>query len=496
MSPSAGERRAWPALGALFLCALLSTTLAVMYPDSYQQDGGTHYLFARWAWTYPQNLVDVWGRPLFTTLYAIPALLGYRAAKLLTVAIAVATAWQTWRFAEDEGMPRPALVIPLLWLQPSFLLISSETMTEPLFALCLILALRLYRRGRLAAATLVMSATALIRPEGFFMCGLWAIWVLVDVRAGSVWWRRLWTIALVAVFPIVWWFAAFVITGDSMFIRHNWPANWAATGATYGKGPFLDYYYRRAEIVGPLLLYPFAVGVVAAAVRRRLGLPLSIVAVFFVVHSLLRATGAFGSAGYPRYFVCVAPAIAILTLYGWNTLAAWLEALTGRLARPSIIAAATIVLAVSAICAVAYVDDMPWSRDARMVDQAREWFGAHPRPVERFVYSQAYMCIRFGCDPNKRQLVQSPAPAVLAGLRAMPPGTLVVWDADTGPAFFDGVSGDSIVAAGFTPLWVALDSLRGQLLPHLGNGRFIPRVTPWGWGGNGPRVQRMWLLYR
>ena len=492
---AAGRRRGI-ALGALCLGALLSTALVVMYPDSYQQDGGTHYLFARWAWTYPQNLVDVWGRPLFTTLYAPPALLGYRAAKLATVVIVVLTAWQTWRFAEDEGMERAALVIPFLWLQPSLLLVSSETMTEPLFALCLILALRLYRRGKVGPATLLVSATSLVRPEGFFICGLWAMWMMVDLRAGSVWWRRLWTVALLAVFPVAWWFAAFVITGDSLFIRHNWPANWSATGATYGKGLFLDYFYRRAEIVGPLLLYPFAVGVIATAWRRRLSLAVSILVVFFGVHSLLRLTGAFGSAGYPRYFVCVAPVIALLTLAGWNVLAGWVQAIARGLARPIIGVATAVVLAVSVLCAVAYVDDMPWSRDARLVDRAHDWFDAHPRPVQRLVYSQAYMCIRFRCDPNKRQLVQSPAAAVLAGLRAMPPGTLVIWDADTGPAFFDGVVADSIVAAGFTPLWVDADTLRGQLLPHLENGRLIPRVASWGWEGGSPRAQRMWLLYR
>src|SRR2546430_9695900 len=112
--------------------------LVRLYPDSYQQDGGFHFLFARWSLEHPRFLVDVWGRPLFTALYAFPARLGYPFAKLLTVAVSLATAWNTAKLARAHGLERAELAVPLLFLQPSFLLICSDTMTEPLFALVLV----------------------------------------------------------------------------------------------------------------------------------------------------------------------------------------------------------------------------------------------------------------------------------------------------------------------------------------------------------------------
>jgi hypothetical protein len=153
-----------------------------------------------------------------------------------------------------------------------------------------------------------------------------------------------------------------------------------------------------------------------------------------------------------------------------------------------------IVVAVSALSALCYVDAMPWSRDARMVDAAYDWFRSHPEPVSRAVASQMYGCIRFACDPVQGGLPPGSGSVALAAARALPPHTLIIWDADTGPAFFGGLTGDSIIAAGFRPLLVLSDTLHGRILPYLADGRHIPRVMGWGWGG--PRVQRMWLLYR
>ncbi len=498
VTAQAGPRPSpWPAVLAIVLCSAISVALVFMYPDSYQQDGGTHYLFARWAWAHPRNFVDVWGRPLFTLLYSIPAVIGgYPAAKLLSVAIAAATAWQTWRLAIDYGLKRPALVVPFLWVGPSFLLLTSETMTEPLFGLLLVIALRLQHSKHRVWAAGVISATVLTRPEGFFLCAIWAVWVLIERRdpRDYMTWRRLGLVAMLGSGLAAWIVAGHTIMHDWLYIVHNWPPNWSATVATYGRGERFEYYFRRREVLGPLLMYPFAIGVLAALVLGRLRLALAIVATFFVVHSALRATGMFGSAGYPRYFVCVAPTIALLTLLGWNTLADGARLLFRQFATPVIIFATAAVIVVSFVSALAYVDDMPWSRNAYLVNGAYTWFRAHPQPVARFAASQAYMCIHFGCDPDQRVVTPGPADATLAKLRAAPPGTLVVWDSDTGPAFYGGLTADSIMRAGYTSIYDVADSLSGRILPHLGNGRFVPRVTPWAWGGK--RVEHIWLLYR
>src|SRR5262245_13815588 len=239
--------------------------MAFLFDDSCQQDGGQHYLFARWAWVHHELFVGVWARPLYTSVYAFPALIGYRAARLLTVLICLAIAHQTWRLAEDFKINRAPLAIALLWLQPSFFLFCADNMTEPIFALVYVIALRLHHCGRIKAGMIVASLMILARPEGLFLGLLWGVWGLfvVPPSGGRAWLSRPFRpkaalqTTLLTTGALVWWLAALVITGDPLFIKRNWPTNWPITGTVYGAAGLYAYPIRLPEIVGLFLLPPF-----------------------------------------------------------------------------------------------------------------------------------------------------------------------------------------------------------------------------------------------
>ena len=464
--------------------------LAVLYPDSYQQDGGTHFLFARDAWWNHVLFVDVWGRPLFTTLYALPALAGYLPAKLCTVVVCALTAWHTYRWAADEGMPRAELAIPFLVLQPAVMLLASDTMTEPLFALVFVLALRLHRSGRIRAGMCVAALLPLARPEGFFICLLWGVWLLADARLDPAWWRRALALPILAGGVAAWWLASVLITRDPAFLLHNWPSNWSPTGAVYGVAPWLEYWSLRYDIVSRALFVPFAVGLVMLLARRRLGTATSSVLLLFVVHSVLRHYGLFGSAGYPRYFVCVAPAFAVITLAGWNEIAGVLSLAASllpqsrrRWMRGAITALAVVVLFLATRTALYAVDDHATARDARAVIDANDWLRAHPVPVRQLVWSQAYMCILRRCDTRHRLVLTGDRAHNLALLRATGPGTLAFWDGETGPGWY-GVRGADFEAAGFRKMFDQHYDLYAQF------GRRIRYPAPW------VRSQEMMLYYK
>ncbi|MCI0666220.1 MAG: hypothetical protein L0220_34645, partial [Acidobacteria bacterium] len=251
----------------LIVCAFAGVAMAFLFDDSCQQDGGLHFLFAKWAWKHHELFVGVWSRPLFTFLYSFPALISYRAARLFTVLICLAIAWQTWRLAEDLRIKRAPFAIVLLWLQPSFFLYSADNMTEPIFTLTFVIALRLHHRGYLKAGMFVASLMILARPEGFFLGILWAVWILIGqsskatpnlqpaVRNPQPATRSLQSavcnlqsairspqsairnpqsairsLPLLASGAFIWWLTALIITGDPLFIKHNWPSNWPVTG--------------------------------------------------------------------------------------------------------------------------------------------------------------------------------------------------------------------------------------------------------------------------
>jgi hypothetical protein len=466
----------WIWLGLFFLVGI---ALTIFYPDSYQQDGGHHYLFARNAWKHPAMFVGVWSRPLFTFVYAFPALIGYPAAKFLTVLICLAIAWQTFRIAEETGLKRPSFVIPLLFLQPTFFLLSADTMTEPIFALMFVVALRLHLKGRIKAGMIVASMMILARPEGFFLGILWGIWVLLDKRSTASLLQRLPSTLFLATGAFLWWLAALLITGDPLFIKNNWPPDWSATQATYGTGSALTYVKRFPEIAGPLLCFVCVVGLVALLWRRRLGTSTSAFLSLFVLHSIFRVFGFFGAAGYPRYFVCVAPAIALITLAGWNEIAE-------RFKRVPRIVAQTVALAVlliSALFTLSYVDAAIYMRDARAIQEMYAWFQTNPKPISKVVWSQAYMGILFDADIRDKPPLGKNKDVNLAILKTYPKNTLIFWDNDTGPSWYS-IKADDLQRAGFTHLRSQSYRLKGLL------------VNRWWFHDWGARPQEMHLFYK
>src|SRR5207247_4750302 len=122
-----------------------------------------------------------------------------------------------------------------------------------------------------------------------------------------------------------------------------------------------SYVVRSPEIVGPILLLPFAIGLVLLVARRRMATVTSSFLMLLILHSILRVFGMFGSAGYPRYFVCVAPSIALITLVGWNAIG---DMLSRKIPKIAVSALAAFVLIASWYICFLYVDACAWSRDA------------------------------------------------------------------------------------------------------------------------------------
>jgi hypothetical protein len=474
VAPVTGSLQYRSAFLCLTVCAFAGVAMAFLFNDSCQLDGGVHYLFAKWAWRHIELFVGVWSRPLYTLLYSIPALAGYRAARLFTVLICLAIGWQTWRMAADLKMARAPLAIALVWLQPSFFLFSADNMTEPVFALTFITALRLHHRGHVRAGMLLASVLILARPEGLFLGVLWGIWVIA-VRG----FKFALNLPLLAAGSIIWWAAAWLITGDPLFIKNNWPINWPLTGTVYGAAGLLAYPLRLPEITGLFLLAPFLYGLYSAVKRREFFTLTSTFLLIFILHTILRAYGLLGSAGYPRYMVAISPAIAIITLSGWNRIATTFSRLPDRIRTFS----AVVVIALSASLNFLYADAAEWSRDARAISYAHQWFRNHPQPITRLIWSNPYACILFDRDPYENPVFTGDHDDNLKILRNSPAGTLAVWDARVGPKW-NRLSVEDLEKAGFTRLYSQSFLLEGYILER----------SFFGYGG--PRSQEIYLLYK
>jgi hypothetical protein len=374
--------------------------------------------------------------------------------------------------ATQLGLERAELTIPLLFLQPAFFLVFTQTLTEPLFALLFVIALRLHLSGRTAAGMLVASLLVLVRPEGVFLAALWCAWVLLDGRNRDALWRRVRWTPLLASGAFVWWLAALLATGDPLWIAHNWPPDWQTANQVSGHGPIWWYLILLPLIVGPLMVPQFIIGLNYLARRRQFLTGISAFLTLFALHSLLYSRGWFAAAGYTRYLVGVSPAIAIIILAGWNRIAAlkrW--------------GPVTIVMILSLVICVFYVDGYKFTRDARAIDETVAWLRGHQRPVSRLIYSQAYMCIRLDRGPGDKPFLSSDRARNLALIDESPAQTLIFWDAEVGPKWY-GLRGADFEALGFTRLLSQPYRLEGWF--------FRPA---WRYHG-GPRMQEMSVFYK
>ena len=104
---------------------------------------------------------------------------------------------------------------------------------------------------------------------------------------------------LLATGAFIWWPAALVITGDPLFIKHNWPSDWPMDGDDYqppGCTP-INQIARNRGIVPAACVH---LRIVALLKSRRLYTLTSSFLLLFILHTILRAYGLLGSAGYPR----------------------------------------------------------------------------------------------------------------------------------------------------------------------------------------------------
>src|SRR3954464_2025597 len=107
LDPARDTRAAWL---AVLVFSALSLACAVASDGFLTADALTHYLYAKYAFRDPTLLVDVWGRPVATMLYAIPAAVGGRiGVRITALIVAIVCSFSAYGIARGQGLRRPAL---------------------------------------------------------------------------------------------------------------------------------------------------------------------------------------------------------------------------------------------------------------------------------------------------------------------------------------------------------------------------------------------------
>ncbi|MFH1417757.1 MAG: hypothetical protein ABII12_05650 [Planctomycetota bacterium] len=275
----------------------------------YHFDDLTHYLYAKWAWLWPAYLLDDWGRPGFTTMYWLPAGLGWGACRVLSAILTAASAWLAFRVARRIGVRNAWGVVPLAYAQPLFFQLSQTTLTETPLAFYLILAVFLAQRNRWSWSAAFISLCAVTRHEAIIFAPLWLFFA----------WRRrvnLWRLWPIVIAPLIVNCLAVFASTRPLVLRLLEPQ----PSAQYGHGSWLTFFARSMEAWGPGVTVLAVAGVCVLGRRRHGAIVAGCIVTYFAAQTIVRALGLFDSGGYARFLVPLSPLVAIAALIGWQRL--------------------------------------------------------------------------------------------------------------------------------------------------------------------------------
>jgi hypothetical protein len=308
------------AIAAFAVCSLAA---AVRSAGFLEADGCTHYLFARHAFEQPEYFVDVWGRPLCTALFALPAkfaaVFGVRCVSLI---MAIGCGLIARAIARGQQYRWPALALIFTLGQPLVFLHSFAELTELPFALVLGAALLAYQRKRWGWMAALVAIAPLGRPEGF---------ALLLPAAIALAFHRQWKWILLLPLGLIGWSLA----GQAIAPTPNQPwwrwlfDHWPYGGqSVYTAGSPLHFIALLPMVVGPFALPAMWTGVGLAADSAAhwtrdhrvkvecliAALPLGVL----IGHSFLYWRGLMASNGEARYLLVAAPMWGLLCARGWE----------------------------------------------------------------------------------------------------------------------------------------------------------------------------------
>lgn len=316
--------RDWSALlWATVIFAGLSLWAGMVSPGFLEADACTHYQYARWCFAEPSYLVNVWGRPVCTGLYAVPALLaGRTGTKIISLLVALAIAATTYRIARLQKYRWPALAFIFLLAEPLVFLHSFSELTELPFALLMAVAFLAYREKRWWELALVAGVMPLSRPEGFGFIILAGLALLLH--------RKFHWLLLLPIPLLIWNFGGWLDYGQSgawwKWLIHNWPY---AAESLYKPGSIFHFLILLPVVTGPFI-FPFMwIGVAksgwkfahffSADHETRCDILIAAIPLAILLgHSILYCLGKMASNGEMRYMLIVAPFWALLGARGWT----------------------------------------------------------------------------------------------------------------------------------------------------------------------------------
>jgi hypothetical protein len=303
--------------GILFVIAM---SLALFSESTFGNgDSVGHYLMAKYAWKHPYLFFDHWGKPVFTMLSSPFAQLGFNGIKVFNVLVTFMAAWLTYRYVQSIHIKYAVWVIPIYFCAPDGIGVMLSGLTEPLFALLLIVALLWVHHQRFIPATIIFSFLPMSRTEGIIVLGVYTVYLFLN--------KKYVLLPLVLSGQMVIAFLGYWVYHDVLWVFNKIP--YITNESHYWSGPLMHYIVAMPHVFGlfaSVLLYTGCLVYVYSFfknwIAQRTWLPAAdfrfiiywgFIA-FIVTHSVFYYLGIMNDVGLTRVSVAMFPAMVFISI--------------------------------------------------------------------------------------------------------------------------------------------------------------------------------------
>ena len=284
-------------------------------------DSISHFLFAQYSWVHHELFFDHWAKPLFTMISSPFAQFGFKGVKVFNVFVATVSCFFTYRTARLLNI-RNAFLIAVFYFSSSLnITITLSALTEPLFALALILSIFFYVKQKPLVGSLLISFLPFIRSEGLIVLCVFVAYLFLT--------KKFKFIPLLLSGHLIMGIAGFFYYGDLLWVFNKIP--YAENYHNYGSGTWDHFLVHMEFMIGPILYALLIFGGIGCmlSIKRNFGKELwtekiilvyGVFVCFFFAHSAFWALGIFNSLGLSRVFVGVMPLISLIAIEGLNSI--------------------------------------------------------------------------------------------------------------------------------------------------------------------------------
>ncbi|MFV0593497.1 MAG: hypothetical protein ACK5M7_19150 [Draconibacterium sp.] len=281
-------------------------------------DNITHYQVARYAFKYPRLFLDLWGKPLYTTLVAPFALMGFSVAKAFNLLVAVITLILSAKNAKKMFVASSAFTIVFIAFSPVYFFLMLSCLTEVLFSLVAVMAVYFFLKNKWLAAAIILSFIPFVRTEGMVLLPVFAVAFLLKKQYKAIPFLLLGTLF----YSII----GFFVFNDALWLIHQMP--YSLGDSDYGSGSLFHFIKKSNYIFGIPFLLLLVIGLIfwPLQVLRKFSLKDENLihfilitgswAIYFAAHSYVWWKGTGSSLGLIRVIGGVIPLAALTAVKG------------------------------------------------------------------------------------------------------------------------------------------------------------------------------------